>query len=58
MAATPTVSTATVNATRMTPVVAVEDVQAVLGYRFANLELLLEALKAAGSGLNLGQALR
>ena len=36
---------------------AVEDVQSILGYRFTNLELLLEALKAAGSGLNLARDL-
>ena len=55
MATTTSVSVATVAAARMTPIVAVEDIQALLGYRFANLELLLEALKAAGSGLNLGR---
>lgn len=38
----------------MTPTVAVEDVQTILGYQFNNRELLLEAIKASGSGLNLG----
>lgn len=35
---------------------AVNDVQSILGYQFGNLELLLEALKATGSGLNLLQS--
>lgn len=38
------------------PMTAVNDVQPILGYQFGNLELLLEALKAAGFGLNLLQS--
>ena len=38
-----------------TPLNAINDVQAILGYDFRNPQLLLEALKTAGSGFNLRQ---
>ena len=41
-------------APKMSPIIAVDGVQSILSYQFNNRELLLEAIKASGSGLNLG----